>query len=71
MSIDTVGGNEGVEGALKNHQVLTGGAVHIVQSDRWKVCPKTALQEIATSLKDTCSAADFYHVYNQFPLNNS
>ena len=44
MSIDTVWGDVGVEGALQNHQVLTGGAVHIIQSDGGKVGPKTALK---------------------------
>ena len=34
----------GVEGALQNHQVLTGGAVHIIQSDGGEVGPKAALK---------------------------
>ena len=32
----------GAEGALQNHQVLTGVAVHTIQYDGGKVCPKTA-----------------------------
>ena len=41
MSIDAGWWNEGTEEALQNHQVLTGGAVHIIQSDGVGVTPKT------------------------------
>ena len=38
------GGSElGAEGALQNHQVLTRGTVHIIQSDGRVVCSKPPL----------------------------
>ena len=42
-SIDTTWRNVGVEGALQNHQVLTGWAVHIIQTDAEILCSKPAL----------------------------
>ena len=42
-SIDTIRINGCAEGALQNHQVLTGGAVYIIQSHWGVVCPKPVL----------------------------
>ena len=42
-SIDTTWRNVCAEVTLQNHQVLTGGAVQIIQSDGGVVCPKPAL----------------------------
>ena len=43
-SIRTEKANNGAEGALQNHQVVTGRAVHIIQYDGVGVWPKTVFE---------------------------